>query len=142
MEIRTLHKRLRDELTENARNPHNFYAEALYAKLEISKALADQDTPKVRATAAAYGGLVKRYQSWLIMQITEVSLAGQDTSRNHVRKWQQRLFGKSVRSATLQLYAKPERSGGGRSAPIQLNESIEIQATQFYQDHKDDIKLV
>ena len=134
--------RLRDQLTKNVQAPGNFYGQARSAKEAIREAHAMNDLRAERAAAAAYGGVVKRWRRWLIEQITEVALAGCDTSRDRVRDWQQCVFGQAVASERLRHYATPERSGGGRSAPLPLDESIEAQALEFYKRQKDAIKKV
>lgn len=133
---------LRDQLTENPSRPGNFYGQARDAKASIHEARSIGDLRAERAAAAAYGGVVKRWRRWLIEQITEVALAGHDTSRDSVRGWQRQVFGQSIASGGLSRYATPERSGGGRSAPMRQNEGLELEAAAFYQEHKDDVKKV
>lgn len=134
--------RMREQLSENERLPGNFYAQAQEAKKLISMALSVHNVNAERAAAAAFGGVVKRWRRWLIEQITDMALAGRDTSRDSVRAWQHRIFGQSVASHRLRHYAKPERSGAGRAAPLAVIEAVEQQAAEFYQQHKDAIKLV
>ena len=141
-EFDSLLPRLRDQLTENAMRPGNFYGQAHRAKEAISAARAKNDVPAERSAAAAYGGVVKRWRNWLIEQITDKALHGCDTSRDSVRAWQLSVFGQSVASAELKRYAKPERSGGGRSLPLVLDEVTTQQAAAFYRQHMNAVKSV
>ncbi|EHW5332147.1 hypothetical protein K2990_004729 [Escherichia coli] len=134
--------KMRDQLTENDRLPGNFYFQAREAKRLISLAISANNVNAERAAAAAFGGVVKRWRGWLIEQLTETSLAGRDTSRDSVRGWQQRIFGRSVASGRLRKYARPERSGAGRAVPLDVPAEVERLAADFYQQHKDAIKLV
>lgn len=132
--------RMIEELQDNPERPCNLYFQAMEARRLISLALSAGDQRAERAAAAAYGGVVKRWRSWLIEQITEMALSGCDTSRDGVRSWQKRIFGRSISSDRLRQYAQPERSGGGRAAPLAVVEDVERQAAEFYRQHMDAIK--
>lgn len=141
-EFDSLLPRMRDQLTEDLMRPGNFYGQARHAKEAIVAASAKNDTRAERSASAVYGGVVKRWRSWLIEQITDAALAGCDTSRDRVREWQRSVFGQSVSSAELKRYAKPERSGGGRSLPLAMDDVTKQEAAAFYQRHKNDVKTV
>ena len=136
-EFDSLLPKLRDQLTQNAMAPGNFYGQAKAAKEAISAA---HGLRSERAAAAAFGGVVKRWRRWLIEQITDKALSGCDTSRDSVRAWQMRVFGQSVASEGLRRYATPERSGGGRATPLAPDAVTEQEARAFYQQHKNAVK--
>ncbi|WP_273428918.1 hypothetical protein [Chitinibacter tainanensis] len=92
----------------------DFAEKAQNALERVADAKAAGDSCEMRAAAAAYGGLVKRWRRYVIQQLTEAAFLGLDTSRVKVREWQLGCFGQSLASAELARYAKPARSGGGR----------------------------
>lgn len=128
------------QLTVRGVEPATFADAVIAAKQRIAEAHEERDAIAVRAAAAAYGGIVKRWRRWLIVQLTEASLRHCEKSRQSVRAWQQENFGQAVASAWLDQYASPERSGGGRIE--HRPHGIDGAARAFYLEHKDDIKRI
>lgn len=137
-----LAKRIRAQLRHSDSLPDNFYAQAVAAKERIKKALQEDDLIAARSAAAAYGGLVKRWRRWLIENITLEALADVETSRAGVRKWQARVFRRSIASSALNQFGNPDHSGGGRVGQIQLDEKYEQRLSTFYNRYAKALKAV
>lgn len=132
-------KRIEAELASATFQADNYRAQAMAIKEVVRQATAAGDRTGIRAAAGMHGGLVKRWRGWLITHLTECALAGADTSREDIRRWQRRVFGRSVNSCALRQYAKPERSGGGRANRQAIDPAIERKAAEIYAAHKDAI---
>lgn len=118
----------------------NFWVSARQAKAAIGAAARTGDERQVRAAAAAYGGLVKRWRRFLVELLTDLVMQQRDTSRGYVREWQQRVFGQAVASGRLAQYAKTERSGGGRPSVSEVPEQLERHVEELFADSKDKLK--
>ena len=118
----------------------NYWTQARIAKERIALALAGNNEAEGRSAIAAYGGLVKRWRRFLVETITDAIWGNQDCSREYIRDWQQRIFGRAIASRHLKAYAKTERSGGGRAVITEIAPHLEADATEFFKRYQDKIK--
>lgn len=117
-----------------------FAQRAIEMRKEISKAWAEDNAPQAMSAAAAYGGLVKRWHHWLIVHVTAVALADQETSAWRVKQWQKALFGKSIAERDLAQYADPARGSGDRVPELLLNDAKAQEAAELFKEFKDALR--
>lgn len=125
------------QLGEDPKLP-TFRTELEYMRGQIARAETESER---RAIAGQIGGLVKRWQAFIIATLTEAIMArAAEPGRERVRKWQKRVFGKSCASMALERYAKTDRSGGGRGEPIEVPTGLEVQAREIYDRYAPKLK--
>lgn len=114
-----------------------FYQSALNAMERRSEATSHSE---LMAATAAYGAVIKHWHHMLIVHITFVALQGREVSRTNVRHWQKALFGKSIASQDLHLYAKTSRGAGDKVATLSTDDPASLEAKRVYLHHRDRLK--
>ncbi len=89
-----------------------------------------------------YASITRKWQRWLIEEITEVALEGIEKSRTNVKNWQISVFGQSLSNNDLNRYADSSRKPGDRVKKID-HENYESQnAKKIFDKYKNILENV
>lgn len=110
----------------------NYWSELQQARRRVALAA---DEIQRRAAAGALGGLVKRWDAFVIATLTADILGDARPGRERVRDWQRATFGKSCASSALARYAQEARTGGGRGEAVTVPQPIEQQTVALFQQY-------
>lgn len=106
---------------------------------ELRQKLAEEDDFTARLTLSAkIGGVKRRWCTVLVSLLTAEAFGDQSVSREKVREWQQKTFGKAVGSGKLSVYATASRAGGGRSDFVAPSAAVDARMLQLFKSHRDD----
>ena len=120
---------------------------SLQCALDAKEAIAQADTHGQKMGAVArYGAEFKRWHHLIILHCTHIALKGRTVSRANVRHWQKAVFGKSMASSELRMYADSTRGAGDKvdsllpSNPQAPLDDASLLAKTFFEKHKDLLK--
>lgn len=120
---------------------------SLQCALDAKEAIAQAaEHGQKMGAVARYGAEFKRWHHLIILHCTHIALKGRTVSRANVRHWQKAVFGKSMASSELRMYADSTRSAGDKvdsllpSDPQAPLNDASLQAQAFFARHKDLLK--
>lgn len=127
-----------EELRYDDKHPSRFATQ----KDELFTQIHSSSGSRMSSTAA-FGGLCKRWQSWLIRHITHVHLSSQGiqtTSRTSIRNWQKSIFGKSCANQQLSEFSDSQRGPGERVPQIDTTDHASLEAQDFYATYRNALR--
>lgn len=113
----------------------------LQTALDAKQAINDAATHHQKMAAIArFGAEIKRWHKMLILQCTHIALRGREVSRTNVQHWQKSVFGRSISTNDLHMYADQTRSAGVKIPSLPSDDPASSEARNFYLKHQHRLK--
>lgn len=108
-------------------------------KLLSNKIIANSEK---MSDVGRYASITRKWQRWLIEEITDIALFEIEKSRTNVKNWQLSVFGRSLSNNDLNRYADRSRGAGYKVKKIDSSDYVSQNAKKMYMEYKNILEEV